>query len=1167
MPPRTRSQKADLEERGLTASPLQQLPDTTRVRRQPRTRTNKSNSLPPKRRAQTSQNSESQPKTTSAQQQQLEENIENATFIGRGSDPPKDSCESPSSLIQVAHPVQDNRESPSSPTPVAHPVQDDGESPSSPAPIAHPVQDNRESPRSPTPIAHPAQGNLESPISPTPIAHSVRDDLESPSSLAQVAHPVEDSRENPSSPTKVAHPVQDPFPSPSTLQKAAGAPERPFSVEAALAAKDEDQSTDVPFDAPFNIPSASLQQAQSEPSDVKLPNTREMPYAPINVESALQDAPHAMIHMCLKAPAMSNLELEYPAAKPDAVFMVPTKYLDWVSDQISNVPGAFVLRNPLTMYHTDPVIGPQASLGTKKRKADGDVEMLPPAQRPRLNQSIVRERLRRQINRERLSKPRADQVFRDDLPIEPLGPGVGAVRPRFVIDEYDKGGEVELGLASPIHESETADMYNDNALQSARGSGSASQPPQPLASFNPSANVSDDSMNVHPPPSDHVSMPGPLPQTPSRSWGLGSILDTARSITRFFPGRRNNDSPTATAGQGNQARLAAAPSGFSNAPQTEPRQVQPLTEIANAPATTQPSRGLHDEDSDYPKLMRTKKALRSLKNHKALQNELREQLKQIEKEKEWMEKERRDLDRAHRAAYEAQKPGDKRVRLPSPEMIPRAEDGGFTTDSNYFAYDSSDDERSPSKSRPKKVRRVSKSDPLKPPLASISKPGELNQPLPYTGRHFSGMKGNTFRTSKSGSFLREMEKKRKAEERKAAKMAEAEKRGPKPSFCVPGWGIGGDTSSSEDESEEEDSEESTIIASKSNPTPPVTTNKSLSGTPATEKMARLISKSASRPEATPKDHPQPSSTQIVPSALATQAPLATPTVQAPATVPVSKTQNTWTQPPPPPPNPSHAALPSTSSIVEPDSIRIQRAKFQKPPTKPSSLRYSSRVSTSTVGSDDGDEESGDQDDRAAKEPATAAEVNQPLGPEREKTDETLVHPLAQIDTPSPTPPAQGGPHAQTPTKEGPRSDISELGKDTSLIPTAYEEFKENMEPKVLEFLESNWDQMDEVFAHEDFSRLLSERSATTQIGETGNGAEESLFLPVGPTPSAIEPTSVDASLGSTGQLHTEEGVMDEVVQKYLDEMWTQEDEAWAINDFRQGVEAFKKNMSAVNQLA
>ncbi|KAL9043472.1 MAG: hypothetical protein Q9214_003346 [Letrouitia sp. 1 TL-2023] len=1063
MPPRTRSQKADLEERGLTASPLQQLPNTTRVRRQPRTRTNKSNSLPPNHRAQASQNPENQSKTTPAQQQQLEENIENAAITGRGSDSPKDNRESPSSLTQVAHPVQDS------------------------------------------------------------------------------------------------------FPPAATLEKAEAALERPLSGEAALAAKDEDES----MDAPSSTPSASLQQAQSEPSDVKPPNTLKMPYAPINVESAMQKAPYALIHLCLKAPAMSNLELEYPAANPDAVYMVPTKYLDWVSDQISNVPDVFVVRNPLTMYHIDPVISPQASVGAKKRKADGDIEMAPPAQRPRVNQSIVRERLRRQMNRERLSKPRADQVYWGDLPTEPLGPGVGAVRPRFVINEYDEGGGIELGLIPPIHESETGDMHKDRALQPAPGSSPTVQSTQPLASsINPSGNVSDDPRDVHPSLSVPVSMSGQSPQTPSRSWGLGNILGTARSITRLFPGRRNDESQTATDEQDNQTRLTAAPSVFPNAPQTEPRQVQPLIEIANAPATTQPARSLHDQASDKPRLMRTKGSLKTLKKEKALQNELQEQLKQIEIEKEWLDKERRDLDRAHRAVYEAQKPGGKRVRLPSPEMIPRAEDGGFTTDSNYFAYDSSDDEESPSQSRPKKIRRVSNSNSLQSPLDSSSNPRELNQPLPYTGRLFSDMKRNAFSTSRTGSVRSEVERQRKIDERRAAKKAEAEKRGPKPSFYVPGWGIGGDTSSSEDESEE-DLEEPTIIASESNQTTQTTAKPLLSGISETAKMAQPVSKSASRPGAALKDPPQSSSTRLAaaPSAPATQAPSTTSAVQAPATAPVSKMQNTWTQPPPPPPNPSHAALPSTSGIVEPDSIRIQRAKFQKPPTKPSSLRYSSRVSTSTVGSDDGDDESGDHDNRAAKEPATAAEVNQPLAPERENANMTSIDAPAQNHTPSQTnPPVQTDPRAQSPAKEGIRSDISELKETTPLIPTAYEEFKENVEPKVLEFLETNWDQMDEVFAHEDFSQLFDKHTAT-KVVETNKDAEESLFLHEGPASSVAKPTSANAPLSSTGQTHTEGGVMDEAVQKYLGEMWTQEDEIWAINDFRQGLEAFKENMSAVNQSA
>ncbi|KAL9609560.1 MAG: hypothetical protein Q9167_005692 [Letrouitia subvulpina] len=1066
MPARTRRQIANLEERGLTASPLQQLPDTTRVRRQPRTRTNKSNSLPPDHRTQATQNPEDQSKTTPAQQQQSAENIENAAIAGRGSDPPEDNRESPSSLTQVAHPVQD--------------------------------------------------------VSP-----------------------------------------------PAPTLGMAEALERPLSREAASAVKDEDES----MDAPSNTPSASLQQAQSEPSDVKPLDTCNLPCASINVESDLQNAPHALIHLYLKAPVMSNLELEHSTAKPDAVFLVPTKQLDGVFNQISNVPGAFVVRNPLTVCYTDPVISPQPSSGAKKRKADGDAEVAPPAQRLRVTQPIVRKRLRKQTNREGLTKPRPDQVYWGDLPTEPLGPGVGAVRPRFVINEYDEGGGIELGLISPTHESETADVHKARARQPAAESGSIDQSTQPLASpIHPSADVSEDSMDVHPSPSAPVSMAGQPPQTPSRSWGLESILGTARSITKLFPSRRNNEPQTATADQVDQPRLTGAPSILPNASQTEPRQVQPLTEVANAPATTQPARSLHDQTSDQPRLMRTKGALKTLKRQKALRNKLQEQLKQIEKEKEWLEKERRDLDRAHRAAYSAQKPGEKRVRLPSPEMIPRAEDGGFTTDSNYFAYDSSDDEESPSRFRPKKIRRASNSNlPSPSPLLSSSKTGDLNQPLPYTGRHFSDMKKNAFSTSRTGFFWGEMEKQRKIDERKAAKKVEAEKQGPKPSFYVPGWGIGGDTSSSEDENEEQDSQEPTIVALKSNQTPQTSAKPPLSGTSETEKMAQTISKNASRLGAIPKDPPPSSSTQpaaapSAPLAPATQATSTASEAQTPATVPVSKIQNTWTQPPPPPPNPSHAALPSTSGIVEPDSIRIQRAKFQKPPTKPSSLRYSSRVSTSTVGSDDGDDESGDQDDRAAKGLAAAAEVSQPVAPGSEKVGKTSIDSLAQNDTPSQiNPPAQTGPLAQSLAKEGAQSDISESRK-TTLIPMAYEEFKENMDPMVLEFLESNWDQTDEDFACEDFSLLFNKHSANQVVG-TGSDADESLFLPEGPASPVAEPTGANAPAKTTGQTNTQEGVMDAAVQKYLDEMWTQEDEMWAINDFREGLAAFKETMSAVDQSA
>ena len=64
-----------------------------------------------------------------------------------------------------------------------------------------------------------------------------------------------------------------------------------------------------------------------------------------------------------------------------------------------------------------------------------------------------------------------------------------------------------------------------------------------------------------------------------------------------------------------------------------------------------------------------------------------------------------------------------------------------------------------------------------------------------------------------------------------------------------------------------------------------------------------------------------------------------------------KASNTWSQPPPPPPNPPHAILPTASATADSERLSAARAKaLQHAPQKPSRLRESSRISTSPAAS-------------------------------------------------------------------------------------------------------------------------------------------------------------------------------------------------------------------------
>ncbi|KAI9823953.1 MAG: hypothetical protein M1819_001105 [Sarea resinae] len=114
------------------------------------------------------------------------------------------------------------------------------------------------------------------------------------------------------------------------------------------------------------------------------------------------------------------------------------------------------------------------------------------------------------------------------------------------------------------------------------------------------------------------------------------------------------------------------------------------------------------------------------------------------------------------------------------------------------------------------------------------------------------------------------------------------------------------------------------------------------------------------------------------------------TVTTPSESMEGSKSESWTQPPPPRPTPAHASLPS-------DALARARSQAEKyKPKQPSGLRASSRLSTSTVGSDIGDEPANGQ----LIEPANG-QLIEPDVPQLESTSPNSLVSTSPIESMSP----------------------------------------------------------------------------------------------------------------------------------------------------------------------
>ena len=228
----------------------------------------------------------------------------------------------------------------------------------------------------------------------------------------------------------------------------------------------------------------------------------------------------------------------------------------------------------------------------------------------------------------------------------------------------------------------------------------------------------------------------PAPTTPSRGWNIGSLLNSARSVSRFIPGfgpstpaqplaalpvvdnTANTDRSDSTqlalpvpentntsdstqlalpvpenTNTSDSTQLALpvaenttplATSQVSRATQTEPRQ--------RAPATAGPAHGARTATA--PKTFRTKKDMEEQKPIIMMRGARRQKQKEDAEREEKLEKAKKAAEAKRKEEEKATVPGKKRKRprAPTPDIIPNPPGGGYGMHPDYFCSSSSSEE-------------------------------------------------------------------------------------------------------------------------------------------------------------------------------------------------------------------------------------------------------------------------------------------------------------------------------------------------------------------------------------------------------------------------------------------------------------------------------------------
>lgn len=612
-------------------------------------------------------------------------------------------------------------------------------------------------------------------------------------------------------------------------------------------------------------------------------------------------------------------------------------------------------------------------------------------------------------------------------------------------------------------------------------------------------------------PLDPVIDPWPHPhETPRRTWGnpFGSLLNSARSVSRYLPGFANSrpelPPPRVREDTTNNTDAITNPPPTAD-PQDVAQTVSQQHDMHHiddhaAPATEAAAPRKHHKSRHEHRDKKLHKSNEDVVRERNMREERRFMLEQTQivmEEDSRRAREATERQEIRRLGEMASTPGGKRKRQPSPETIPNPPGGGYGLDYAYFPYDSSDEEdnhTSPIEEPPNKSRRLD--EPIAPRSPSPIL-GDPHRARPYYGKYFqlpAHAGGNVFHRP----VPLEDDISRAADAKIQAMAAAA------------AYGSVDDTPPASGRRSNEE-----LIARGYLNTP---IYKSRIGRPPTD----LRPPPSSEPRTTntftvpdPSDSDSDPEDDMSGEETSTKA-----TDTSDSDLPAAKAAETWTQPPPPRPNPSHAALPPGSATTDSDALAKARAKaLQHLPAKQSSLRFSSRLSSS------------------------------PMGPEVMDDDhsvegETEVEGSGALDSPS---------TGRVDIASGEEAKRVAAGSDEVLQPSAFEEWLVKASPEVVQIIRSSWTDQDTQTAQENFEHGLGVHIADDTNEQTVSEIDTTIIPTTSTDETAFDPNIRRPSIN--GYINFVQ-VTDPIVTAFINSSWTLQDAEEAESNFSEQLEAF-----------
>ena len=573
------------------------------------------------------------------------------------------------------------------------------------------------------------------------------------------------------------------------------------------------QDADIPQEDVVNITS---EKSTSSPSHMHLRSTSSSPrspfveLAPTTLNAAPVSAPvlastptcgpsvpHGLIYMWVD-PTLLDLANHRPKADPEIAMAIPSSLISELPEIITARLDARQRLKLTSVIASQISLSPKAPQSSNKRKLSDDTEMSRPAQRARLNHPTPSTTLR---------KKKKGMFSR--MPFEPLSQ---AQNPTFLCSPPTPSDNTLRATKE-----QDLNYYGENSSRKVGQDQSKEQllfpiPPQPISLSKPDSTdqtndaeavssgghsgepsgdegeISGSDRHEHPIAVQSQIQTEPIPQTPAvNSWGLNSLLNSARSVTRYLPrftSRLTTETGRSTTEMGRATtELAYAPvletsdsapysnSNSNSTPQiqhhqnsahTEPRDRTRSVAFTGIQSNTDTKQHRSQRQYKTPrKSYKPKSDIQASRNRKSKRTSLQAQTAAATEE---VAQTAAKL-RAREDAEMATKTGGKRKRLPSPDIIPNPPGCSYGMDLDYFGYDSTDEDEdedkeeiTPTKGRPNKSRRLSK------PGDRTERSGDPKKARPYTGAYFP----NSSPTYQGGNVFDEVSSAEKARAQAAA---------------------------------------------------------------------------------------------------------------------------------------------------------------------------------------------------------------------------------------------------------------------------------------------------------------------------------------------------------------------------------------------------------------